>query len=345
MTTSFIYNEYASNIYDEAKELAALYIDNFGIYPSRAVFQRLTKRFEEKLFPLLNLEIVFRDFGYCPKNMKDIDKTVYIDKSKEIVLVKFVEGTRKVITFVVHFSNTETNLDLVDKAIKLSKKHQIRPSKRIEEPMIELVITNQGDLDTIRRKFTFQALSDEELSIHYGKAFLPVYEKLKEFLEAHRKLVLLHGQPGTGKSTLLKQLIAQKNDRLLYFSPENIKLLGTPDFTKFLLRHTGKIIIAEDAENILVDTGTRSAATANLLNLTDGILAEIYDCGLLATFNTHISNLDSALIRPGRLFLQYELKPLTTEEANTFLEHKGSKERVNEEKTLAELFSLLEIVQ
>lgn len=343
MTNPITYNEYASNIYDAANELTALYIDSFGIYPSRAIFQRLTKGFEERFFPLLDLEIVFRDFGFSPKNMRDIDKTVYIDKSKEVVLVKFVEG--RYIRFVVHFSNTETNLDLVDKAIKLSKKHQIRPSKRIEEPMIELVITNQGDLDTIRRRFTFQPLSDEELAIHYGKAFLPVYEKLKEFLEAHRKLVLLHGQPGTGKSTLLKQLIAQKNDRLLYFSPENIKLLGTPDFTKFLLRHTGKIIIAEDAENILVDTGTRSAATANLLNLTDGILAEIYDCGLLATFNTHISNLDSALIRPGRLFLQYELKPLTIEEANTFLEYKGSKERVKEEKTLAELFSLLEIVQ
>lgn len=342
MTNPIVYNEYASNIYDEAKELTALYIDKFQNYPSRAVFQRLTKGFEEKLFPLLDLEIIFRDFGFSPKTMRDIDKTVYIDKSKEIVLVKFVEG--RFISFVVHFSNTETNLELVDKAIKLSKKHQIRLSKRIEEPMIELVVTNQGDLDTIRRKFTFQPLSDEELIIHYGKDFLPIYEKLKEFLEAHRKLVLLHGQPGTGKSTLLKQLIAQKNDRLLYFSPENIKLLGTPDFTKFLLRHTGKIIIAEDAENILVDTGTRSAATANLLNLTDGILAEIYDCGLLATFNTHISNLDSALIRPGRLFLQYELKPLTMEEANIFLEYKCSKERVNEEKTLAELFSLLEIV-
>ena len=339
MTNSIVYEDYASNIYDDNRENVTLYMDQFGKYPSRAVFQRLTKGFEKNLFPLLDLEILIKDFGFSPKNLRDIDKTIYLDKKKEILVIKFVVGTS--IVFVLHFSNTESNLNLIDKAIKLSKKHHVRVPKKIMEPMIELVILNQGELDTIRRKFAFQQLSREELAIHYGRNFLDVYDKLQEFLEAHRKLVLLHGEPGTGKSTLLKQLIAQKNDRLLYFSPENIKLLGTPDFTKFLLQHTGKIIIAEDAENILVDVGTRSAATANLLNLTDGILAEIYNCGLLATFNTHISNLDSALIRPGRLFLQHELKALNVDEANTFLEYKNSSKRVNQEMTLAELFFLL----
>ena len=334
--------EYLSSLFDDEREAATLYFQEFGKLPSRAVFQRITKPFGEKFLALFELESVFQDFGFSPKNLKDVDKRIYVDKTKEVLIVEYLSRGNKNSCYVFHFSGSEANVKLLDTAIKLSKIHQTRPPKQIEQPMIELVITSQGELDTIRRKFAFKMLTDDELVIHYGKDFLPIYDKLKEFLEVHRKLVLLHGPPGTGKSTLLKQLIALKNEDLLYFSPENIKLLGTPEFTKFMLRHTGKVIIAEDAENILVDSGTRSSATTNLLNLTDGILAEIYDSGLLATFNTHISKLDSALLRPGRLFLQHELRALNVQEANTFLEYKKSILRVTEEKTLAELFYMVE---
>ena len=107
------------------------------------------------------------------------------------------------------------------------------------------------------------------------------------------------------------------------------------------MEHTNKVIVAEDCERVLVDSQSRSNVTSNILNLTDGVLAEIYNCGLLATFNTNICNLDPALVRPGRLFLDYELKALTVEESNIFLEYKNSTKRVDKEMTLAELFSIL----
>lgn len=331
----------SSNLFENNLDATTLYVAKFGKLPSRAVFQQLTKPFCTEflaLFPELKVE--FRDFGCNSKDFNEVYKTIYIDKLNEVLIIEVISD--KDICYVLHFSNMESNLALVDAAIKLAKKHQIPPVKRPKDPMIELVVTSQGELVTVRHKFAFKPLTNEELVIHYGKDFLPIYDKLKEFLDTHRKLVLLHGPPGVGKSTLLKQLVSLKNEHLLYFSPENIKLLGTPEFTKFMIQHTGKVIIAEDAENVLVDAGSRSSATANLLNLTDGILAEIYDCGLLATFNTHISQLDNALLRPGRLFLQHELRALTVEESNNFLEYKKSPLRVESEKTLAELFSMLE---
>lgn len=326
------------DLYSADRYASSIYYSIFNTFPSRLVVTSVTKGFFKKVRELFNLETLFEDYGVDSKNIKDFRKIIYLDSSVQVLIIEYLKTDE--VTYVLHYSNN-TNKSLVEEFFKLSKRHKVRYPKEVYTPTIELVISTCNGLDTIVRDFNFTALTREELIIYYGKNFLNVYDRLLEFLDIHRKLVLLHGQPGTGKSTLIKQLITEKDDNLLYFSPENISLLGTPQFTKFLLEHTDKVIVAEDCETILVNSNVRSSATSNLLNLTDGILAEIYNCGLLATFNTNISNLDPALVRPGRLFLDYELKALTVEESNIFLEYKNSDKRVEKEMTLAELFSIL----
>jgi hypothetical protein len=335
---SVVIHSELENLYSTNPYAISIYQEIFNTFPSRLVVSDVTKGFFKKVQNILNLEVLSEDYGYNPKNLKDIRKVIYVDSANEILVIELAKLEER--TYVFHYSNSTIKL-LIDDCLKLSKKYKVRYPKEEYTPTIELVISTHSGLDTIVRDFNFTALTRDELSIFYGKNFLDIYDRLLEFLDIHRKLVLLHGQPGTGKSTLIKQLITEKDDNLLYFSPENISLLGTPQFTKFLLEHTDKVIVAEDCETILVNSDIRSSATSNLLNLTDGILAEIYNCGLLATFNTNISNLDPALVRPGRLFLDYELKALTIEESNIFLEYKNSTKRVDREMTLAELFSIL----
>lgn len=324
---------YRSYLYE-----SSTYYEVFNVLPSRLIISGVTKGFFKKVREVFNLEVLLEDYVQNPRNTQDIRKTIYVDSANQVLVVEFLRLAE--ITYVFHYS-TKTDKSLIDTCIKLSKKHRVRYPKEDYTPTIELVIPTTSGLDTIVKDFNFTALTRNELTIYYGKNFLNIYDRLLEFLDTHRKLVLLHGQPGTGKSTLIKQLVTETIDNLLYFSPENINLLGTPQFTKFLLEHTNKVIVAEDCESVLVNSESRSNVTSNILNLTDGVLAEIYNCGLLATFNTNITNLDPALVRPGRLFLDYELKALTVEESNIFLEYKNSTKRVDKEMTLAELFSIL----
>jgi len=48
--------KYLSSLFDNEREAATLYIQEFGKLPSRAVFQKITKPFGEKFLALFELE-------------------------------------------------------------------------------------------------------------------------------------------------------------------------------------------------------------------------------------------------------------------------------------------------
>lgn len=123
----------------------------------------------------------------------------------------------------------------------------------------------------------------------------------------NKGLYILQGTPGTGKSKFLSQLLvglaaSLKGREVFYFPPQSIELLGSPGFASWLFRKQGAVIIAEDAENVLTQKdGMRSAATSNILNLTDGLLGDALQLTFITTFNCHLHEIDDALLRPGRL--------------------------------------------
>ena len=73
------------------------------------------------------------------------------------------------------------------------------------------------------------------------------------------------------------------------------------------------ILLIEDAEPLLeIRKGGdgRTTGISNLLNMTDGILNDMLGLMVIATFNTEISKIDSALLRPGRLIARKEFSKL-----------------------------------
>lgn len=66
-------------------------------------------------------------------------------------------------------------------------------------------------------------------------------------------------------------------------------------------------IVIEDAEDLLVSRDTNhNSGISMLLNLTDGLLGQSLGIQVICTFNTHVSNIDRALLRKGRLIALYE---------------------------------------
>jgi SpoVK/Ycf46/Vps4 family AAA+-type ATPase len=73
------------------------------------------------------------------------------------------------------------------------------------------------------------------------------------------------------------------------------------------------ILLIEDAEPLLEIRGSadgRSTGISNLLNMTDGLLNDILGLTVIATFNTQLSKIDPALLRPQRLIARKEFKKL-----------------------------------
>ena len=88
---------------------------------------------------------------------------------------------------------------------------------------------------------------------------------------------------------------------MLFLSNLASNLMGT-DFIDLLIDNPNTVVIVEDAENIIMDRRTSgSSAVSNLLNISDGLLADFLNVQLICTFNSSVTMVDSALMRKGRL--------------------------------------------
>jgi len=188
-----------------------------------------------------------------------------------------------------------------------------------------------------------------ELDKHYNDDLRPVYTKLIDRMNNtnEKGLIILHGKPGTGKTNLIRHLTTQTTKQILVLPPQLVEVMTQPGFIPFLLEQRNSILVIEEAEQVLMDreTDVRNAAVSNLLNLTDGLLADCLAIQIICTFNTDITRLDPALLRKGRLIARYEFRELAVEKANRLLAERGLDYRTNQPMTLADIYHLEEEVQ
>lgn len=151
-------------------------------------------------------------------------------------------------------------------------------------------------------------------------------------------LVLLHGLPGTGKTTYLRYLVGKIKKRVLFLSPNVAGNLMDPEFLDLLIDNPNTVVIIEDAENIIMDRRTSgSSAVSNLLNISDGLLADFLNVQIICTFNSSLTMVDSALMRKGRLIAKYEFGKLGVEKAQRLSQHLGFNHTIRRPMTVAEI--------
>jgi tRNA A37 threonylcarbamoyladenosine biosynthesis protein TsaE len=156
----------------------------------------------------------------------------------------------------------------------------------------------------------------------------------------NKGLVLLYGKPGTGKTSYIRYLSTQVSKRMIFLSPEVSQYISSPEFITFLSSYTNSILIIEDAENVIkTRKAGGSSAISNLLNLTDGLLADCLNIQIICTFNTDVSQIDSALLRKGRLIAMYEFKELNKKKAKELALSLNKPVIIENDITLAELYN------
>ncbi len=212
--------------------------------------------------------------------------------------------------------------------------------KITEKPQIGLLVASQNGLAI---KWQDTPKFKTNITLNYGEDFVEKYKKLKGILSTDQAtLTLLHSVPGTGKTSLVKHLISElKTKKILYLAPAYVNELASPAFLPLMLNEKPDILVIEEAENCLVSREDRpqNSAVSNLLNITDGILGDLLNIRVLATFNTDKNHLDKALVRKGRLSFIHEFKPLKAADADNLLKSL-KKPLQNKAMTLAEIYNL-----
>lgn len=192
--------------------------------------------------------------------------------------------------------------------------------------------------------------------------------KSKKFLEEHHIPthlgILLYGTPGCGRTSIIKALIHKYNARALYLNSLSALPATVRTFATMLNSDELNFIICEDVDCTLFkrqvakrqkakavehprgymmpDEPEDQVSLSEVLNSIDGMCAP-HNTIFIFTTNV-IEELDPALIRPGRMDIRLEIKPICEETLNKFTKKFFNKEiPIGYKCREGELFSNLQL--
>lgn len=183
---------------------------------------------------------------------------------------------------------------------------------------------------------------DINLEMNYGKSFVEVDKEIISKLKNEKKgLFMFHGVPGTGKTTYLRKIILDLSDdkSIIYIPSYLMYNIADPELISFISKFKNSILLLEDAEIILTNpVESRSQAVTNILNISDGLLNDFMDMQIIATLNIQKDVIDEALLREGRMMVNYKFKKLTSKQATALSKYIGINKEYDEAKTLSEVY-------
>lgn len=275
------------------------------------------------------------------KRKEQYIKFLYINKKKNIIIEVLTASADDRESGLVQL-HIYYNVNLGELESQLNFNDLLSFKKKKKKANINLVKNEMGHFDI--EEYDLE-IPETDLELNYGSDFLKIHELISYRLNKNndKGIILLHGDPGTGKTSYIKYLtgiIKEKN--VLFIPPSMAEILSEPSIIPFLMEHKNSILIIEDAERVISDREINGSAAgvSNILNLTDGILGDCLSIQIIATFNMKREKIDSALLRKGRLIVEHKFQNLNIDDTNKLL--KGlNKDFVSQEPmSLADIYNI-----
>ena len=165
-------------------------------------------------------------------------------------------------------------------------------------------------------------------------------EYIDSFINSNESVLLLYGEKGQGKSTLLKYLLHKSGNNAMITYQDNIADLDIL-FSSFMSSED-KILIIEDAETFLTKRESGNSSMRRLLNIADGLTSRKDKKVVFTTNLSSLSRIDDALLRDGRCYDAVKFEVFNKEESRAIatilnIDHSLL---TKDEYILAELFAI-----
>lgn len=208
-----------------------------------------------------------------------------------------------------------------------------------KKPVFRILSKSKGEF---RTRVVDIEYADINLEKNYNDDLLEVDEIIRHSIDEQQSgLILLHGIPGTGKTSYIKTLLTRYMDEKFIFIPNDfVDEMLKPDFITFLIGQKNSILVIEDAESVIMAREQKSnkSVVSTILQITDGLFSDYLNIKVVCTFNTDVSKIDKALFRKGRMIAFYKFEELAREKGLALL---GTDDpaALPETCTLAELYN------
>jgi hypothetical protein len=146
---------------------------------------------------------------------------------------------------------------------------------------------------------------------------------IDQYLEAPETVLVLQGSPGTGKTRLIRAILAAISTRVgdaadVLYTGDSAVLESDEVFLEFIT-DSHRAFVVEDADHLLKPRSGGNQTLHRFLNIADGIASAHGKKIIFSTNLPNIHDIDEALVRPGRCFAHLYLEELQVADAMELL--------------------------
>lgn len=233
-------------------------------------------------------------------------------------------GAIRIYRAIQHNNRVEFDFDIIARPSLINKLDDYTEKHRFSETRVKgvynvnithLYIDHKGDMKTAthyKNNHSFDKLFPEM----YPK--LDITDLMTQFSDSDESILILSGQPGTGKTCVAKMMMAchavnkERDISVVYVKDSGI--LAKDNFWAQMSSTKPDLIILDDLDDELRPRSEcKNLIVSNMLSFSDGIFD--IRTKIIITTNLTDNKIDKALVRPGRAFDALKLPVLERHEA------------------------------